>query len=127
MENRKKSFYHPPDGCKAAGSHFNPFSRTHGGPYHDLRHVGDLGNIFTPEGAETTTIDIVDDIITLFDDSEENIVSRTLVIHEGEDDLGEGGDEGSSKTGNAGSRVACGIVESRTRPKEQSCKIKARS
>ena len=73
-----------------------------------------MGNIFTPEGAETTTIDIVDDIITLFDGSVENIVSRTLVIHEGEDDLGDGGDEGSSKTGNAGSRVACGIVESRT-------------
>ena len=73
-----------------------------------------MGNIITPEGAETTTIEIVDDIITLFDGSEENIASRTLVIHEGEDDLGDGGDEGSSKTGNAGSRVACGIVETRT-------------
>ena len=109
------------DGCKAAGGHFNPFSRSHGGPDDDARHVGDLGNIITPEGAETTTVDIVDDIITLFDGSEENIASRTLVIHEGEDDLGDGGTPDSGTTGNAGGRVACGIVELRARPMEMSC------
>ena len=99
------------DGCKAAGSHFNPFDNTHGGPSDTTRHVGDLGNIVTPEGAGTTNIDMTDGIISLFDAVPENILGRTLVIHQGEDDLGDGGDEGSSKTGNAGSRVACGIVE----------------
>ena len=37
-------------------------------------------------------------------DGDEGIVGRTLVIHAGEDDF-------MGASGNAGSRVACGIVE----------------
>ena len=99
------------DGCKAAGSHFNPFDNNHGGPDDSTRHVGDLGNIVTPEGAPTTRIDMTDDIISLFDVAPENILGRTLVIHQGEDDMGDGGEVDSVTTGNAGGRVACGIVE----------------
>ena len=101
----------------AAGGHFNPLNRTHGGPDDFIRHVGDLGNIITPDGETSTPIDIVDDIITLFE-ATENIVGRTLVIHEGEGDLGDGGTPDSSTTGNAGGRVACGIVQSASSFKE---------
>ena len=41
----------------------------------------------------------------------ENIMGRTLVLHEKEDDLGDGGRAASLKTGDAGGRVGCGIVE----------------
>ena len=43
-----------------------------------------------------------------------SVVNRAIVVHAGEDDLGRGeGDkaEESKKTGNAGSRVACGIIK----------------
>ena len=104
----------------AAGGHFNPFDLTHGGPGDVTRHVGDLGNIVTAEGESATSIDIVDEVITLFD-ATEGIIGRTLVIHEGEDDLGDGGTPDSGTTGNAGGRVACGIVELRAAPMEMSC------
>ncbi|RCN36284.1 copper/zinc superoxide dismutase [Ancylostoma caninum] len=41
---------------------------------------------------------------------EHSIVGRTVVIHADPDDLGRGDSE-SKKTGNAGMRVACGIIE----------------
>ena len=36
-----------------------------------------------------------------------SFAGRSLVLHALPDDLGKGGDEGSVKTGNAGSRLAC--------------------
>ena len=104
----------------AAGGHYNPFSQTHGGPDDEIRHVGDLGNIFTSDGVSPTSIDVVDEVITLFD-ADEGIINRTLVVHAGEDDLGDGGAPDSNTTGNAGGRVGCGIVELRARPMELKC------
>ena len=39
-----------------------------------------------------------------------SVVGRGMVIHKDEDDLGKGGDAESKKTGNAGDRLACGII-----------------
>ncbi|RCN36283.1 copper/zinc superoxide dismutase [Ancylostoma caninum] len=35
------------NGCLDAGAHYNPFNVTHGAPNDAVRHVGDLGNIYT--------------------------------------------------------------------------------
>lgn len=48
---------------------------------------------------------VKDDVVSLTGDH--SIIGRAIVLHDGEDDLGKGGNEGSRKTGNAGSRVAC--------------------
>eukprot|EP00916_Digyalum_oweni_P017956 GHVL01029873.1.p1 GENE.GHVL01029873.1~~GHVL01029873.1.p1 ORF type:complete len:151 (+),score=15.09 GHVL01029873.1:79-531(+) len=95
------------NGCVSAGSHFNPKGKTHGGPTDENRHAGDLGNITAGDDG-IATVKIEDKQIPLIGPS--SIIGRSLVVHEKADDLGKGGNEESLKTGNAGGRIACGII-----------------
>lgn len=95
------------NGCISAGPHFNPHNKDHGGPTHDVRHVGDLGNV-TAGANGVAKININDKIISLQGDH--NIIGRTVVVHADPDDLGQGGHELSKTTGNAGGRLACGVI-----------------
>ncbi|XP_071518356.1 superoxide dismutase [Cu-Zn]-like isoform X2 [Panulirus ornatus] len=94
-------------GCKTAGGHFNPFKKNHGAPENLDRHVGDLGNILA-DSTGTAHVNITDPLITLVGPN--TVVGRAVVVHAGEDDLGTGNNEESLKTGNAGGRVACGVI-----------------
>ncbi|KAI8816313.1 CRE-SOD-1 protein [Fimicolochytrium jonesii] len=94
--------------CTAAGPHFNPHNVTHGGPDSTVRHVGDLGNVRASAGGEVK-VTIVDGIVKLVGDVD-NIVGKAIVIHALEDDLGLGNATTSKTTGNAGARVACGVI-----------------
>ncbi|XP_010557368.1 PREDICTED: superoxide dismutase [Cu-Zn], chloroplastic [Tarenaya hassleriana] len=95
------------NGCISTGAHFNPNSMTHGAPEDEIRHAGDLGNIIAnADGVAEATI--VDNQIPL--SGPNSVVGRALVVHELEDDLGKGGHELSLTTGNAGGRLACGVV-----------------
>jgi len=96
------------DGCKSAGPHFNPAGVVHGGPKDAVRHVGDLGNVEVKKDGEDVSIDISDHLISLI--GQHSVIGRSLIIHEGEDDLGKGDSEESKKTGNAGGRLACGVI-----------------
>ncbi|KAK9126572.1 hypothetical protein Scep_015418 [Stephania cephalantha] len=95
------------NGCISTGAHFNPNGLTHGAPEDEVRHAGDLGNIIANANgvAEAT---IVDKQIPL--NGPNSVVGRAFVVHELEDDLGKGGHELSLTTGNAGGRLACGVV-----------------
>ncbi|XP_057370401.1 superoxide dismutase [Cu-Zn]-like [Daphnia carinata] len=99
------------DDCNAAGPHFNPFNNDHGGVSDQSRHVGDLGNIDAIGDYHTQAdIFLFDHLISLSQKSERSILHRAVVIHERADDLGLGYHPDSKKTGNSGSRVACGII-----------------
>lgn len=95
------------NGCTSAGPHFNPLGKDHGAPADADRHVGDLGNIVATAN-KVAKVEIEDSIISLT--GANNIVGRTLVVHADPDDLGKGGHELSKTTGNAGARIACGVI-----------------
>jgi Cu-Zn family superoxide dismutase len=95
------------NGCISTGPHFNPEGKTHGAPEDSNRHAGDLGNVVA--GADgVVSVELSDSQIPL--SGPNSVVGRAFVIHELEDDLGKGGHELSSTTGNAGGRLACGVV-----------------
>ena len=68
----------------------------HGGPNDKERHVGDLGNI-KANASGICKMKFTDKVIKLR--GKYNIIGRSIVIHEDEDDLGKGGHSDSLKTG----------------------------
>lgn len=90
-----------PDGS-SAGGHFNPTSHPHGAPGEGQHHIGDLGNI-TADDSGTAKLDRVFEFLTL--EGPNSIVGRGLIVHAKADDLK------SQPTGDAGGRLACGVIE----------------
>lgn len=89
-----------PDG-KAAGSHFNPKKHEHGDPAKSTpRHVGDLGNLVADDSGKAT-YDLVLPHLPLH--GAESIVGHGVVVHEKADDF-------SQPVGNAGGRLAVGVI-----------------
>jgi Cu-Zn family superoxide dismutase len=85
----------------SAGGHFNPDNKEHGGPNSKIRHVGDLGNI-TADSSRVAHLEMVDKVISF--SGPHSIIGRAVVIHANEDDLK------TPPSGNAGVRVACGVI-----------------
>ncbi|CAG8560973.1 13195_t:CDS:2 [Acaulospora morrowiae] len=94
-------------GCTSAGDHYNPLNKQHGAPQDENRHLGDLGNLMASNDGTVKTI-IEDKCITLF--GPHSVVGRTIIVHADKDDLGKGNHHLSLSTGNAGARVACGVI-----------------
>jgi superoxide dismutase, Cu-Zn family len=91
------------ENCKSLCSHYNPHNTQHGGPTGNRRHKGDLGNIIANvNGMSNTTI--------ISDVSLNDIIGRSIVIHEYPDDLGMGNNKESISTGNSGKRIGCGVI-----------------
>ena len=85
----------------SVGGHFNPSHSKHGGPGSAERHEGDLGNLNADENGHARS-DYVDAVISL--DGPTSIIGRGVVVHADADDLK------SQPVGNAGKRVAIGVI-----------------
>ena len=89
-----------PDG-KAAGGHFNPTNSPHAGPDVMPRHEGDMGNL-EADSSGKAHLESTDNMMMMSGDK--SIIGRGVIVHEKEDDLK------SQPVGNAGGRVACGVI-----------------
>ena len=93
----------PPD-FMTAEDHWNPTGEMHGGPYSPEHHSGDFGNVTVgPEGAGE--VDIVTDRLSLEEGAPNSILGLSVIYHENRDDL-----VTQMPPGNAGARLACGII-----------------
>ncbi|EJD74094.1 superoxide dismutase, partial [Loa loa] len=98
------------NGCISAGAHFNPCNKTHGGPTDEVKHIGDLGNIEAGYDG-IARVNITTKHAKLLGPL--SIIGRSIIVHADQDDFGRGvgnAMQESLKTGNAGKRVACGII-----------------
>jgi len=98
-------------GCFSCGDHYNPFNQEHGGPKDKIRHVGDLGNIYSNGDRAKPSIlklELEDNLIKF--DGPTSVMGRSVVIHSLKDDLGKLGYVDSKTTGHCGLRVGCGLI-----------------
>jgi Cu-Zn family superoxide dismutase len=86
---------------KAAGGHFNPTGETHGAPDGEHHHAGDFGNI-EADASGVAKVNITSKALSFAGPS--SILGRGVVVHAKEDDLK------SQPAGNAGDRVAVGVI-----------------
>ena len=85
----------------SAGGHFNPSKNPHAGHDDAKRHEGDLGNI-EADSSGKAHLELTDKMMTM--SGEKSIIGRGVIVHEKADDLK------TQPTGNAGGRVACGVI-----------------
>ena len=90
-----------------AGSHFNPGGKKHGIMAADGHHAGDLPNLHIPASGELI-VEVLNAAVTLEKDKANTLFGpqgTSLIIHAGKDDYK------TDPTGEAGGRIACGVVE----------------
>jgi Cu-Zn family superoxide dismutase len=91
---------------KTAGGHFNPAKKHHGKDNPEGMHAGDLPNItVTAKGTLTTTLTVPGVSLGPGDTSLFHEGGTSLVVHADKDDYK------TDPAGNAGARIACGVVQ----------------
>jgi Cu-Zn family superoxide dismutase len=91
------------DGMSTKG-HFDPHKKPHGSPNSAERHAGDLPALkANKQGRANVQVDM--DVITLQPGAPANVIGRGLIVHADPDDYK------TQPTGNAGARIACGVIQ----------------
>ena len=88
--------------ASSAGGHFNPKGMPHAGPAEAARHAGDLGNV-KADAQGKARLETTTDALSLAP-GDTLALGRSVIVHEKADDLH------TQPTGNAGNRVACGVI-----------------
>ena len=93
----------PPD-FKSAGPHYNPDETKHGLMNPEGPHSGDMPNLHVPDGGKLM-VEVFNEMVTL--DAEQALLDddgSAIVVHATADDYK------TDPAGNAGDRIACGVV-----------------
>ncbi|HYC93677.1 MAG TPA: superoxide dismutase family protein [Thermoanaerobaculia bacterium] len=93
------------DNGNAAGGHYNPLSTPHGAPNAETKHAGDFGNV-TADASGRVSHSFTTRSITV-EEGPTTAVGHAIILHANPDDLT------TQPTGNAGARIACGVVTRR--------------
>jgi Cu-Zn family superoxide dismutase len=95
-----------PPSFDSAGGHFNPENHQHGFAVDGGWHSGDLPNITVPADGKVT-VDVLATELSVSDGEKKMLDAdgAALIVHEGVDDYT------TQPTGNAGKRLACGVVQ----------------
>jgi superoxide dismutase, Cu-Zn family len=93
------------DNGNAAGGHYNPLGTPHGAPNADQKHAGDFGNV-TADASGNVRTTFTTRSITVAEGTT-TAIGHAIILHANPDDLT------TQPTGNAGARIACGVVTSR--------------
>ena len=88
--------------ASTAGGHFNPNGTQHGRAGVDPHHAGDMPSV-TADAQGHVRADVVIDGVTLAE-GPTSIAGRSVIVHRDRDDYT------SQPAGNAGPRIACGII-----------------
>jgi superoxide dismutase, Cu-Zn family len=91
------------DEGKGAHGHWNPTNEAHGKWGASAYHSGDIGNVSLNDKGEGT-ITLSSNRWTIGGDEKTNILNRSIIVHSGIDDYT------SQPSGNAGSRIGCGLI-----------------
>lgn len=90
------------DNGNAAGGHFNPDATAHGAPTATPHHAGDFGNVTANAAGEVHTTFTTRSVTV--EPGPNSAVGHAVILHANPDDLA------TQPTGNAGGRIACGVV-----------------
>jgi superoxide dismutase, Cu-Zn family len=91
--------------ASSAGGHFNPASSPHGRVGQPPHHAGDTDNL-TADADGVAEVERQLQGATLGDGAGTDIVGKAVIVHANPDDYS------SQPSGDAGDRLACGVIES---------------
>lgn len=90
--------------ASSAGGHFNPAAQPHGKVDHGAHHAGDMDNLVAnAEGV--AKVDAHASGVTLGGGAPNDVAGRAVIVHASPDDYK------TQPTGNAGARLACGVIK----------------